>query len=133
MFRCHETWRHEMSPFTATFRRDLIFVQFEVWFLIKVTWRSFVSPPWTLIWLPDFLVKAHATTPVQINSDVDACRSYCPYCCWYYLVFISICYWYTFFWYKQLHFLLSLELRSHEFSAWKMLTSCLLSLTVVYI
>ena len=125
-----KTWNESFQCYFST-RSDL----HTVWSVVP--YKSHVTllcvPPWTLIWLPDFLVKAHATTPVQINSDVDACRSYCPYCCWYYLVFISICYWYTFFWYKQLHFLLSLELRSHEFSAWKMLTSCLLSLTVVYI
>ena len=51
MFLCLR--RHEMSFFTAAFRRNLIFLQFKACLSTKVKWRSFAFP-WTLVCLSDF-------------------------------------------------------------------------------
>ena len=51
MFICLR--RHDISFITSTFRRDLIFLQFEARLFTKVTWRSFVCST---------LVRTHPTT-----------------------------------------------------------------------
>ena len=59
--------KNKIRPFTLTIRRDLIFVKLEAWFFTKAMWPSFMLPG-TLVWLPDFLIRMHATAMTPMSK-----------------------------------------------------------------